>query len=84
MKTNEIVRQSISLPAGVAAEVQKLAKKRRVSSNRMMVELIENGIEAEKNRQEEFFELAARFRDERDPQEAKRLGEKLGRMVFGD
>jgi hypothetical protein len=49
----------------------------------MLVELIENGIEAEKRRQEEFFDLAERFRNATDPEEAKRLGDKLGQMVFG-
>ena len=81
--TNKKVRQSISLPAKVAAQVRTLAKTRRLSSNRMLIELIENGIEAEKRKQEEFFELAERFRKTSDPEEAKRLGDKLGRMVFG-
>ena len=49
----------------------------------MLVEVIENGIEAEKRKQQEFLELAGRFRDASDPQEAKRLGDELGRMVFG-
>jgi hypothetical protein len=77
------VRQSVSLPERTAAQVRTLAKTRRVSSNRMLVELIENGIEAEKRRQQEFFDLAERFRNASDPEEAKRLGDKLGQMVFG-
>jgi hypothetical protein len=80
---NRKVRQSVSLPEKTAAQVRSLAKTRRVSSNRMLVELIENGIEAEKRRQEEFFDLAERFRNATDPEEAKQLGEKLGQMVFG-
>jgi hypothetical protein len=76
------VRQSVSLPAKTAAQVRNLAKTRRLSSNRMLVELIENGIEAEKRKQQEFFELAERFRNATDPEEAKRLGDALGRMVF--
>jgi predicted transcriptional regulator len=77
------VRQSVSLPADVAAKVRSLAKTRRLSSNRMLVELIENGIEAEKRKQQEFFELAEQFRSATDAEEAKRLGDQLGRMVFG-
>jgi hypothetical protein len=80
---NKIIRQSVSLPANVAAQVRNLAKTRRLSSNRMLVELIENGIEAEKRKQQEFFELAEKFRNADDPAEAKRLGDKLGQMVFG-
>ena len=80
---NKTIRQSVSLPANVAAQVRRLAKTRRLSANRMLVELIENGIEAEKRKQQEFFDLAERFRGASDPQEAKRLGDQLGRMVFG-
>jgi hypothetical protein len=77
------VRQSVSLPSNVAAQVRSLAKTRRVSANRMLVELIENGMEAEKRKQREFFDLAERFRSASDPEEVKRLGDQMGRMVFG-
>jgi hypothetical protein len=80
---NKTVRQSVSLPANIAAKVRNLAKTRRLSSNRMLVELIENGIEAEKRKQQEFFDLAERFRNAADQEETKRLGDELGRMVFG-
>ena len=60
-----------------------MAKTRRLSATRMLVELIEHGIEAEKRKQQEFFDLAKRFRSEKDPESAKRLGDELGRMVFG-
>jgi hypothetical protein len=80
---NKTVRQSVTLPATVAAQVRTLAKGRRLSANRMLVELIENAIEAEKAKQQEFFRLAERFRAATDSEEAKRLGDQLGRMVFG-
>lgn len=84
MKTlNKTVRQSVTLPTGVATQVRTLAKGRRLSANRMIVELIENGIEAERRKQEEFFDLAERFRNASKPDEVKRLGDQLGRMVFG-
>jgi hypothetical protein len=60
-----------------------MAKSRRLSANRMLLELIEKGIEAEKRKQKQFFELAERFRNENDAETAKRLGEELGRLVFG-
>ena len=78
------VRQSISLPANVAAQVRSLAKARRLSANRILLELIENGMEAEKRKQQEFFELAEGFRMATDPDDVKRLGERMGRMVFGN
>ena len=80
---NRTVRRSVSLPANVAAQVRSLAKARRLSANRMLVELIENGMEAERRKQQEFLDLAERFRGATDPDEVKRLGEQMGRMVFG-
>jgi len=77
------VRQSISLPAPVAAQVRSMAKARRLGANRVLVELVESGIEAEKQRQREFLDLAERFRKATDPKEVKALGDQLGRMVFG-
>ncbi|MBZ5620280.1 MAG: hypothetical protein LAQ69_16360 [Acidobacteriia bacterium] len=82
--TRKAVRQSVSLPVSVAAQVRNMARSRRLSANRMLVELIENGIQAEAEKQKEFFDLAERFRNATDPEEVKRLGEQLGRMVFGN
>ena len=49
----------------------------------MLLELIENGIEAEKHKKRQFFALAERFRNEQDPEAADRLGNELGQMIFG-
>jgi hypothetical protein len=81
--TEKVVRQSVSLPATVAKQVASMAKSRKLSKNRVLLELIENGIQAEKRKQEQFFALAQRFRNEEDPDAANRLGDELGRMVFG-
>jgi hypothetical protein len=57
-----------------------------LSDNRILVELIELGIEARKQKEKAFFELAGRFRAASDPQQerAKRLGDELGRLVFAE
>jgi hypothetical protein len=83
VKTAKAVRQSVSLPTNLAVQVRSMARNRRLSANRMLVELIEDGMEAQKRKQQQFFELAERFRAATDPDEAKRLGDELGRMVFG-
>jgi hypothetical protein len=80
---NKPVRQSVTLPSNLASQVRGLARARWLSANRMLVELIENGIEAEKRREKEFFALAERFRKATDPEEVKRVGDEMGRMVFG-
>lgn len=79
----KVVCQSVSLPPRLAKQVGSMAKSRRLSKNRMLLELIENGIEAEKRKQQQFVALAERFRNEQDPEAANRLGEELGRMAFG-
>lgn len=83
MAARKHVRRSVSLPAGLAKQVDRLAQNRRLSDNRILVELIELGIEARKHKEEEFFELAGRFRTASDPREVKRLGDQLGRLIFG-
>jgi hypothetical protein len=50
--SNKTVRLSVSLPSRVAVHVRSLAKARRLSANRTLVELIEHGIEAEKRKQQ--------------------------------
>ena len=80
---DKTVRQSVTLPAKVATQVRNMAKRRRLSANRMLVELLEEGIEAKKQKEKAFFELAEHFRAATDPKEVERLGEELGQMVFG-
>jgi len=55
-----------------------------LSGNRVLVELVEMGLEARQQKEAAFFDLAKRFRDSDDPEETKRLGRQLGRMVFGE
>ncbi len=78
------VRRSVTLPLTVAKQIGVMAKKRRLSDNRVLVELIEQGIEARRQKEKAFFELAERFRTASDPEQVKQLGDELGRFVFGD
>jgi hypothetical protein len=83
MSTRKQVRRSLTLPSQIAKQVDSMAKRRRLSDNHVLVELIELGIEAKRQREKEFFELAERFRASKDPEEIKRLGDELGLLVFG-
>jgi predicted transcriptional regulator len=78
------VRRSVTLPPDVARKVGAIAKQRRLSDNRILVELIEQGIETRQRKEREFFDLAERFRAASDPEQVKHLGDKLGRFVFGE
>jgi hypothetical protein len=84
MPATKQVRRSVSLPAPIAKQVDRMAKAQRLSDNRILVELIELGIEARKQKEKAFFELAERFRSASNPDEAKQLGDEMGRMVFGE
>jgi hypothetical protein len=78
------VRRSVTLPREIAKKVDAMAKRRRLSDNRVLVELIEQGMEARKQRERVFFDLAQRFRAATDPEQVKSLGEQLGRFLFGE
>lgn len=81
--SRKAVRQSVTLPSRLASKVRSMAQRRRLSANRMLIELVERGIEAEERKRQDFFELAERFRNAADPKDAKRLGDELGRTIFG-
>ncbi|HEX4959909.1 MAG TPA: hypothetical protein VF173_03655 [Thermoanaerobaculia bacterium] len=78
------VRQSVSLSPGIAHRVKSLAKSSRTSANRILVELIESGLEAREHERKRFFELADRLARSSDPEEQIRLKEDLARMTFGE
>jgi len=78
------VRQSVSLPARLARRVRTLAKNRNTSTNRVLVELIETGIETKESEKSRFFELADRLVTTSDPAERKRIKERLAQMTFGE
>jgi metal-responsive CopG/Arc/MetJ family transcriptional regulator len=84
MATTKQVRRSVTLPTKLAEQVERIAKKRRLSDNRVLVELVEQGLEAQKEKQKAFFALAERFRIAADPDEVKQLGDKMGRFIFGE
>jgi predicted DNA-binding ribbon-helix-helix protein len=45
------VRRSVTLPAKIARRVETLARQRDLSDNRVLVELIEQGIEAQQQKE---------------------------------
>ena len=78
------LRQSVSLPAKVASRIRSLARTSGTSANRVIVELIETGLEAREQEKKRFLEIADRLGRSRDPAEQKRLKEDLARMTFGE
>jgi hypothetical protein len=83
-KTEKSVRQSVSLPHRIAKHVQAIAKVRNTSANRVLVDLIEAGLESKESEKERFFALANRLSEATEPRERERLKKELARMTFGD
>jgi len=78
------VRQSVSLPARVARRVRSLAQTGNTSANRVIVDLIESGLDVREQEKKRFFDLADRLARSRDPEEQRRLKDELARMTFGE
>lgn len=82
--TEKAVRQSVSLPSPLAKQVKALAKSRKVSSNRILVELVETGLRSKEEEKRRFFELAELLSTSTDAKEQQELKENLVRMTFGE
>ena len=78
------VRQSVSLPPRIAKHVHAIAKTRKTSANRVLVDLIEAGLQSKEAERRRFFALANRLTESADPDERQRVKEELARMTFGD
>jgi metal-responsive CopG/Arc/MetJ family transcriptional regulator len=81
---DRIVRQSVSLPSTLARRVQSLAKAKRMSANRILVDLIESGLDAREQERQRFLELADRLTRSKDPAEQTRLKQELAHLTFGE
>lgn len=82
-KSRESVRQSVSLPQRLAKQVRAIAKTRNSSANRVLVDLIEAGIQSKESEKERFFALTNRLSESTDPAERQRIKKELARMTFG-
>ncbi len=78
------VRKSVSVPAVLARRIRSLAKARRLSENRVLVELIESGLEAKERERLHYLDLLEQLRASDDEAEQERLMEELAQLTFGD
>jgi hypothetical protein len=72
------------MPTSLARRVRALAKSRKTSANRVLVDLIEVGLQSKEGEKNRFFALVNRLTQSRDAAERQRLKEELARMTFGD
>lgn len=64
-------------------EVRGGAETRKTSANRVLVDLIEAGLQSREAEKERFFSLVSGLTESSDPSERDRLKEELARMTFG-
>ena len=78
--SNQSVRQSVSLPSRIAKRVRALAETRHTTASRVLVDLIETGLQTKQAQHQRFFELTDQLAESTDPAERKRLQEELARI----
>jgi hypothetical protein len=61
-----------------------MAKTRRTSANRVLVDLIEAGLQTKEDERKRLLALARRFKESSDPVESDRLREELAHLIFGE
>jgi hypothetical protein len=77
------VRQSVTIPAPLAAEVRRVAKQRRLTMSRALVSLAERGVRAEQDADQELKAAYQRFMKEPDRARKEEAGKDLVRAIFG-
>src|SRR5947209_1601276 len=77
------VRQSVTIPAKLAVEVERVAKKQHLTMSRALVVLAQRGVEAEAAARASLSAAYRRFTAETDPEHKSDAGKDLIRAVFG-
>lgn len=82
--TDKPIRQSVSLPARTARRVRTLARARRTSASRVLVDLIESGLETKEMERRHYLDLLEQLRTSEDSAQQGRITAELARLTFGD
>lgn len=81
--TSKSVRQSVTLPAKLAADVRRVAKERHVTMSRALVVLAERGIHAEAEAKAQLESSYHKFMAATGPEQKQAAGKELLRATFG-
>jgi metal-responsive CopG/Arc/MetJ family transcriptional regulator len=82
-KKESLGRVSVALPPDLHAEIGDRAEQNDISLNRVIIQLLRAGLEAERQKKQRLEEMLLRYRESTDPQEVERLGDELGAIIFG-
>jgi hypothetical protein len=82
-KAARSVRQSVTMPATLAADVRRVAKERHVTMSRALVDLAERGVRAEAEAKQQLKAAYRKFVGEAEPERKNEAGRDLIRAIFG-
>src|SRR5579864_7173105 len=82
-RATRALRQSVSIPAPLAAEVRRVAKERHLTISRALVTLAERGVRAEKDAKDNLKVVYQKFLKEQEPSRKNEAGKDLIRAIFG-
>lgn len=71
------------MPASLAAAVRRVAKERRLTMSRALVDLAERGVRAEAEAKAQLSAAYQTFMDETEPKRKNAAGRDLIRAIFG-
>lgn len=77
------IRQSITIPPPLAAEVRRVAKEHHLTISRALVSLAERGVRAEKDAKARLKATYQHFLAESEPAKKDAAGKELIRAIFG-
>jgi hypothetical protein len=83
-RTAPSVRQSVTIPAELAVEVERVARRKHLTKSRALVVLAQRGVEAEAAARENLDATYRRFMAEADPKRKGEAGRDLIRTIFGE
>ena len=82
-RIDEITRVSVALTPELRSEIEGRAEENNMSLNRTIIQLLRAGLDAEKHKKQRLEVMLRQYRECIDPQEAERLSDELGAMIFG-
>ena len=82
-QTSPSIRQSVTIPAELAIEVERVARQKHLTMSRALVALAQHGVEAEAAARKNLNATYRRFMAEADTQRKGEAGNNLIRAIFG-
>ena len=76
-------RVSVPVTPEVLLEIDDRARRLSVTRSTLMAKLLQYGLEAERQKRDQLAQRIRQLRECADPNEAERLGNELGEMIFG-